>query len=115
MLRPSGDRKLAIWAAILLGGPLLLFIVNGKSGDATGAMAVSAVFGLPIFLGVVAQIKRGRTGVAWALLSFLLILPAYLLSAASYNDMTYGISGALLFGALPMGIIIWSLPDRRNS
>ena len=85
------------------------------SGSAEGAMVVSVTFGLPILLGIVAQLKRGRTGVAWALLSFVAITVAYLLTASSHNgDWAYGISGAFLFGAIPMVIVISTLPDRRR-
>jgi hypothetical protein len=50
----------------------------------------------------------------WALLTFVVMFVAYL-ATASFNggEVHYGLAGALLFGAVPMSIIVATLPDHR--
>jgi hypothetical protein len=74
----------------------------------------------PVVLGIVAQKQKGRTGAAWWFLTFVLMIFFYLATdlfasdlVATYGSIVAGISGAILFGLVPMSIIVATLPARR--
>ncbi len=102
-------RSTQFLAAAILLAPVILMIVGGGSGEA-------AVFGMvmvsgPILIGLMAQRVKGRTGALWWLLSLVVMLLANVLSGGGQTPDV--LARTIMFGALPMAIIVWSLP-RRN-
>ena len=66
---------------------------------------------LPIVIGTIAQRTKGGTGAAWWFLSSVVMVFFYRVSAVSASPpaerpLYVGLVGALLFGALPMLIIV---------
>jgi len=104
----------AIVLAILavLTAILVILVFRGAPGETVVFWLVLGC--VPIELGTIAQTWKGRTGAAWWLLSLIVMLLSYFVTAASYAGpdarMTTYLAGALVLGALPMALIIASLP-----
>ena len=98
--------------------PIVLGVMTVASGE---RQILWLVFGsIPILIGVIAQRLKGRTGAAWWFLGVVVTLFFYLVSAVffgpsmpEFSDVIVGTSGALLFGALPLLIIVATFPRRK--
>lgn len=93
--------------------PLIFGQMIGVTGD--GIVAWTVMGSLPILIGMIAQLMKGRSGAAWWLLSLVLMSVFYAISAVSLLTMSEktlykGLGGALLLGALPVLIIVVLLP-----
>ena len=98
--------------------PIVLGVMTVASGERQILWLVSG--SIPILIGVIAQRLKGRTGAAWWFLGVVVTLFFYLVSAVffgpsmpEFSDVIVGTSGALLFGALPLLIIVATLPRRK--
>ena len=95
-------------AAIILLAPVILVVLNGGAGET--AVFGAVMFSGPILIGLMAQRVKGRTGVAWWLLSLMVMVVVNVLAGGSSSDV---LARTIMFGALPMVIIVATLP-RRN-
>jgi peptidoglycan/LPS O-acetylase OafA/YrhL len=108
--------------------PTMLFVILGTSiataplivglmiGADTDSIFVWTVMGsLPILIGMMALRIRGRSVVAWWLLS-LLVMSLFYAATAVYllrvgeRTLNSGLGGALLLGAIPLVVIVALLP-----
>jgi hypothetical protein len=91
---------------------IAMFVIPDTSGERV--MYWEILLSIPVILGVIAQRIKGRTGAAWWFFTFVLMLVFYLITDVSMNHKAFtGLSGALLFGALPMAIIVATLPRKQ--
>ena len=109
------DNTKTIAAAILLAPFALAFL---GMGDGQSGVLLLVLGSVPILIGFLAQRTRGRTGAAWWFLSLLVRTFFYFVvgifgSSGSDATVNTGLAGALLFGALPISIIVYSLPRRK--
>jgi hypothetical protein len=112
------DNTKTIAAGILLA-PFALGILTGSSGNSI--MVLTILGSMPILIGFMAQRTRGRTGAAWWFLSLVVMTFFYFLigmlgsigSSGEGDAVNTGLAGAVLFGALPLSIVVYSLPRRR--
>jgi uncharacterized membrane protein len=79
--------------------------------DRDDILAWTIMGSLPILIGTIAQRTNGRNGVAWWFLTFVVMVFFYRISRVSAsppaeNPLYVALVGALLFGALPMLIIV---------
>jgi len=101
------------------------FIVGLRIGATRDGIFVWTVMGsLPVLIGMMAHRMRGRSAVAWWLLSLVVMSLFYAVSAVyllSMGERTLysGLGGALLLGAIPLLLIVALLrrlptPKRSN-
>jgi hypothetical protein len=95
-------------AAIMLFAPAVLVMLNGGSGQI-------AVFGMvmvggPLLIGLIAQRVKGRTGAVWWLFSSVIMMVVNVLAGGGASSEV--LAKVILFGALPMSIIVATLPRR---
>jgi hypothetical protein len=84
-------------------------VLNGGAGET--AVFGAVMFSGPILIGLMALRVKGRTGVAWWLLSLIVMIVVNVLAGGgSSSDV---LARTIMFGALPMVIIVATLP-RRN-
>jgi hypothetical protein len=96
-----------ILAAIILLAPFILVVLNGGAGETAVFGAVSG----PILIGLMAQRVKGRTGVAWWLLGLIVMVVVNVLAGGGSSSEV--LARTIMFGALPMVIIVATFP-RRN-
>ena len=93
--------------------PFIFGLMIGATSD--GIVAWTIMGSLPILIGMIAQRMKGRSGVAWWLLSLVVMSLFYAVSAVYFlargeRTLYSGLGGALLLGALPLLIIVALLP-----
>jgi hypothetical protein len=97
-----------VLATAILLLPVVLVLLGGGSGE-TGVFGMVMISG-PILLGLMAQRMKGRTGAAWWLVSFVVMCMVNVLAGGGANADV--LARTMMFGALPMVIIIATLPQR---
>jgi hypothetical protein len=94
--------------AVILFLPPFLVIAEGGNGEtATFAMVM---FSGPVLIGLMAQRVKGRTGALWWFLSLVVMFIANLLAGGGASSDI--LARTIMFGALPMVIIVATLPRR---
>jgi peptidoglycan/LPS O-acetylase OafA/YrhL len=97
----------------IVTAPFIVGLMIGATGD---SIFVWTVMGsLPILIGMMAQWMRGRSAVAWWLLSLVVMTLFYAVSAVyllrmGERTLYSGLGGALLLGAIPLVVIVALLP-----
>jgi peptidoglycan/LPS O-acetylase OafA/YrhL len=97
----------------IVTAPFIVGLMIGATGD---SIFVWTVMGsLPILIGMMAQSMRGRSAVAWWLLSLVVMTLFYAVSAVyllrmGERTLYSGLGGALLLGAIPLVVIVALLP-----
>jgi len=103
---------------IILGAPFAIIFGLGVFGDLFESgtnvymimwfiMLLVILGGVPLLIGVGAQRMRGRTGIAWALLAFVVMF-------SMFHITGYNLVSTFLYGALPVVLIVATLPNRKE-
>lgn len=96
--------------AILLA-PIVLMVFGG--GQDAGVLATfgMVMFSGPILIGLMAQRLKGRTGVWWTLLAVVVAFLVNVLAGGGHDSKV--LANTLLFGLIPMVVIVATLPRRK--
>jgi hypothetical protein len=108
-----------IAVAVILFFPVALWLLTTATSDTVIFLMVLA--SVPILIGLITQRMKGRTGVAFwslsleAMFSIFLFFVAFLsgLVEPGQKPLLVGLSGAILFGVLPLLVILFTRPRRK--
>jgi hypothetical protein len=108
-----------VTVAVILFFPVALWLLTTATSDTVIFLMVLA--SVPILIGLITQRMKGRTGVAFwslsleAMFSIFLFFVAFLsgLVEPGQKPLLVGLSGAILFGVLPLLVILFTRPRRK--
>jgi hypothetical protein len=103
--------KVVLVAAILLA-PVVLWLLTGVKSDTV--VLLMALASMPVLIGLISQRLKGRTGAVWSFLSLEVIFSIFLFFVAflsglidpGQKPLLVGVSGVILFGLLPLLVIV---------
>jgi hypothetical protein len=103
----------------ILFAAAVLWLLTGASSDLVVLLMVLG--SVPILIGLISQRMKGRTGAAWWFLSLEVIFCIFLFFAAfltgviepGKKPLLVGLSGIILFGAMPLVIVMATRPRRK--
>jgi hypothetical protein len=101
-------RSTLVLVILILLVPAAITMLNGADSQTTTFTMV--MFSGPIALGLMAQRMKGRTGVWWWLLSLVAMCVVNVLAGGGGTPNV--LAHVIVLGALPMAIIIATLPRR---
>ena len=110
--------KAVLVAAIVLT-PVVLWLLTGVDSDTV--VLLLALASVPVLIGLISQRLKGRTGAFWSFLSLEVIFSICLFFAAflgglidpGQKPLLVGVSGVILFGLLPLLVIVATGPRRQ--
>lgn len=108
-----------ILVAAILFTPVVPWLLTRADSDTVVLLMVLG--SVPILIGLISQRMKGRTGAAWSLLSLEVVFFIFLFFAAflsglidpGQKPLLVGFSGAILFGLLPLVVIVVTRPRRK--
>ena len=113
--------KTRVFAAVIFLAPVVFGLLTGAKSDVIIFLAVLGSG--PILIGLISQRMKGRSGATWcwvlslaALFFFFLFFVSCINGAISdpgQRPLFVGLSGAILFGVMPLLIIV-STSQRRT-
>jgi glucose-6-phosphate-specific signal transduction histidine kinase len=104
---------------LILFVPVALWLLTAAKSDTVVFLMVLA--SVPILIGLITQRMKGRTGVAFwslsleAMFAIFLFFVAFLsgLVEPGQKPLLVGLSGAILFGVLPLLVVLFTRPRRK--
>jgi hypothetical protein len=112
--------KTRVFTAAIFLAPVVFGLLAGAKSDAIVFLAILSSG--PILIGLITQRMKGRSGATWcwflSLAALLFFLPFFVscFSGAISNPgqklLSVGLSGAILFGVMPLVIIVFTSQRR---